>query len=296
MNSGVNSSICVRLNPASSDRGLPFVYRVAGLPLLTDREVKELEHLRARRDRRDRQWAKEPGRIQADHLVYEGPGLVGGIRYQVECRSGPSGYILSLSNGSRFAIRSDGARITRLAGPAEVEILLGPVLILALALQGRWCFHASAVRARSEVLAFMGESGSGKSTIANYLSAHHRDRFQWLADDCLVLESREDKIIAHADYPQLKRSSQQPVEVKQSVLKTAYLVDSSSEGSPVAKPVKRLKSWTDLTRHTLAARLFDRRLTQAHIEFCSKVPEAVNIYCLALPHRHENLGWLAGSL
>ena len=136
MNSGVNSSICVRLNPASTDRGLPFVYRVAGLPLLTDREVKELEHLRLRRDRRDRQWAKEPGRIQADHLIYEGPGLVGGIRYQVECRSGPSGYILNLSNGSRFAIRSDGARITRLAGPAQVEILLGPVLILALALQG----------------------------------------------------------------------------------------------------------------------------------------------------------------
>ena len=244
----------------------------------------------------NRQWSEEPGGIQADHLVYQGPGLVGGIHYQVECRSGPAGYVLSLSHGSRFSIRSDGARITRLAGPAEVEILLGPVLILALALQGRWCFHASAVRARSEVLAFMGESGSGKSTIANYLSAHHQDRFQWLADDCLVLESREGKVIAHADFPQLKLSSQQRVEVTQSVLKTAYLIDLGSEGPPEVKPLGGLEGFTALAGHTLAARLFNRRLTQKHIEFCSKVPEAVNTYWLALPHRHENLGWLAGSL
>ena len=292
----VNSPICVRLNPASTDQALPFVYRVAGLPLLIDREVKELEHLRVRGVGGNRQWSEEPGGIQADHLVYQGPGLVGGIHYQVECRSGPAGYVLSLSHGSRFSIRSDGARITRLAGPAEVEILLGPVLILALALQGRWCFHASAVRARSEVLAFMGESGSGKSTIVNYLSAHHQDRFQWLADDCLVLESREGKVIAHADFPQLKLSSQQRVEVTQSVLKTAYLIDLGSEGPPEVKPLGGLEGFTALAGHTLAARLFNRRLTQKHIEFCSKVPEVANIYWLALPHRHENLGWLAGSL
>ena len=182
----------------------------------------------------------------ADHLVYQGPGLVGGIHYQVECRSGPAGYVLSLSNGSRFSIRSDGARITRLAGPPEVEILLGPVLILALALQGRWCFHASAVRARSEVLAFMGESGSGKSTIANCLSAHPRDRFQWLADDCLVLESREDKVIAHADFPQLKLPSQQRVEVPQSVLKTAYLPRPTSR-SPRSNRKKAMQTIANST-------------------------------------------------
>lgn len=82
------------------------------------------------------------------------------------------------------------------------EMLLGPALTLALALQGTWCLHAGAVAVAGQGVAFVGESGVGKSTLAAYFDEQVPDSWR-VADDVLPVTVEEDNLVAFPRYPQL---------------------------------------------------------------------------------------------
>ena len=81
------------------------------------------------------------------------------------------GYLLRFPDLADFEVSADGTDVV--AHPAgdtddaTIEHLyINQLVPLALSRQGRPTFHASVVMVRGGVIAFLGESGMGKSTLA----------------------------------------------------------------------------------------------------------------------------------
>lgn len=79
--------------------------------------------------------------------------------------------------------------------------LLGPVLGLLMRLRGVTCLHASAVSIDGHAVAFVGPSGTGKSTTA---AACAKMGYPVLSDDIVALERWADCFHAAAGHPQLR--------------------------------------------------------------------------------------------
>jgi hypothetical protein len=85
-----------------------------------------------------------------------------------------------------FRIAHDGSAIALLSAPTQytrddvAAYALGPVLAVALHLQGAVILHAASVIMREKALLFCGASGSGKSTTA---AIFHRHGYAVLSDD-----------------------------------------------------------------------------------------------------------------
>lgn len=79
--------------------------------------------------------------------------------------------LVAYEDGVQFLLSRRGDEIW-VRGPAGVTVetvatyLLGPVIGLALRLRGTICLHASAVAVGGAAVAFVGDAGAGKSTIA----------------------------------------------------------------------------------------------------------------------------------
>ena len=74
------------------------------------------------------------------------------------------------------------------------RFLTGHVLPLAALLRGFEVFHASAVETDAGVIAFVGGSGAGKSSLALALVTRGAGLF---TDDVLVLRPENDRLVAH---------------------------------------------------------------------------------------------------
>ena len=101
------------------------------------------------------------------------------------------------SNGSRIGWRNlDGT-------PHEAlqEYLLGQVLSFAMLTQGIEPLHATAVVVGRGAVAFLGDSGYGKSTLG---ASFVRENYPLLTDDVLVLEQCGQQMLAHPGMPRIK--------------------------------------------------------------------------------------------
>jgi len=78
--------------------------------------------------------------------------------------------------------------------------LLGPVLGLMLRLRGVTCLHASAVAIEDQSVAFVGQTGAGKSTTA---AAFARQGYGVISDDIVALVEREGTLYVMPAYPHL---------------------------------------------------------------------------------------------
>lgn len=116
------------------------------------------------------------------------------------------GYLLRFPNLADFIISEDGLCIDIWPEPGVNEdtyrhLLLDQVLPRLLSYQGRLVLHASAVDMHGQAIAFVGESGHGKSTLAASL---HMAGFPLLTDDGLVLTKGEDGVLALPTYTSLR--------------------------------------------------------------------------------------------
>lgn len=78
--------------------------------------------------------------------------------------------------------------------------LLGPILGLLLRLRGVTCLHASAVAFDDRSVAFVGQTGAGKSTTA---AAFVRQGYGAISDDIVALVEREGVLHVMPAYPHL---------------------------------------------------------------------------------------------
>ena len=310
-------SISLRLGPPGPDssRTGATVYRLAGRRVLTSRPVPQLIAFRCDKGSRELAPAPTPGRPLG--TVYRGPGWLGQAWREVQCSRGPSGYLIRVDERSlELAIDHRGHCVAvrdgdRSPGPCTdeldellMETVLGPGLILALALGGTWCLHASAVEIDGRVFAFAGESGVGKSTLARRLEEAGCHR---IADDVLPLEWSPVGLRALPRFPQLKvPPSEQPSLGHSESLPVAAIlrVSPAPVDSPAIERMNAAEATLALARHTVASRLFDREPLSEHLRFCADVAASgLAGYRLLYPHRpdaparvHEQLQGLCREL
>ena len=227
-------------------------------------------------------------------LIHQGQGWLSNAWRPVASWRTPYGYRLDVDGIGSFAIRADGAQICELAADEGVsaherdEVVLGPGLIVAMALQGQWALHASAVLWSDGAIAFLGESGAGKSTLARYLHDQAGGRCVRIADDILLAEPRDGGVDALPRYLQLKLPVEQWPSAKLPTripLRVAYVVDSQRPDSRTVSitHLNGRQASLSLLRHTVAARLFGNELLEKHVNFCAKAVETLPVRLITYP-------------
>ncbi len=116
------------------------------------------------------------------------------------------GYLLRFPEFADFEVSADGQDVTCVPAPDIPEgalrhLYLNQVLPLALSRQGKLVFHASAVDIGHAAIAFAGDSGRGKSTLAAaFAIAGHG----FLTDDGLVLEQGQQDCLVLPSHPSIR--------------------------------------------------------------------------------------------
>lgn len=124
------------------------------------------------------------------------------------CRSArrDADYLLSFPGLASFHINPGGI-ISCLPDPGTADglvrqLLLNQALPRYLAHTGELLLHASAVTLpNGQTVAFVGESGHGKSTLASYC---HQHGAQIIDDDCILLRSEDQRISITGGVPTIR--------------------------------------------------------------------------------------------
>jgi hypothetical protein len=117
------------------------------------------------------------------------------------------GYVLRFPEQADFVVSADGSAVVvhaarHLPDDTLRHLLIDQVLPLALSRRGRFMLHASAVHIPGVgTVAFAGETGRGKSTLAAALAARGG---RLLTDDCLAIDFIEGEPYAVPGYPGLR--------------------------------------------------------------------------------------------
>ena len=115
-------------------------------------------------------------------------------------------YLVSFPGLGDFDVSADGRAVRAWPAPGISEdtiqhLYLNQVLPLALSKQGRIVFHASAVDTGNGAIAFLGESGRGKSTLAASFAAGGQ---RFLTDDALLLDPTEGGYLVQPSHPSIR--------------------------------------------------------------------------------------------
>ena len=280
------------------------VYRICGLPVVTSAPIEELSAFKAtdlaEKTSLPAKASAFKGEGKAGPIIYQGPGWFGNQWRTVTCRQIQANYALQVESVGKFFLSADGEYLAVIDKAAEVsnrlirEVAMGPALILALALHDVWCLHASAARFEGRSVAFLGESGRGKSTLAAYLEAEGAAGWQLVADDILPITQRENQIEALPHFPQLKLPQEkQPARAlpEHLPLEAVYLLHPAKA---VSQPVQLRQpglseAALSLVRHTVASRLFSKDLLRRHLDFCARAVQVLAVRELEYPQKVEGL-------
>ena len=124
----------------------------------------------------------------------------------LRCAKVVSGYLLHFPSLASFMFDTSSDSIRCVPEPQTPShtlhhLLLDQVLPLVLNHKGKEVLHGAAVVTPYGVCAFVGPTGTGKSTLAaSFLS----EGYSVLTDDCVVLDARGGDIVAFPAYPGLR--------------------------------------------------------------------------------------------
>lgn len=184
---------------------MTFRYKAYGHTLLSDFPLAELDQVDS--------GAGVPSiRIEAGRGVVDSPAS---LCYECLWPSGAR-YFASHGDGARYVlnfpdvcdIAADVERLTvsvsalpSVTAEAIRHVLLDQVVPRLIAAAGRIVLHASAVQTPVGTVAFLGEGGTGKSTLAAAFCAAGD---ALVCDDALVIEVAGDRMWATPSYPSLR--------------------------------------------------------------------------------------------
>lgn len=285
----------------------PFGSRLTGLKLVFF-PVRELRYCQI--FNRELEGYTIPYNFGVSNISSSTMGWVGGENRKVETWLVPSGILLRVEGGSDFCISQDGQNIITAGNfrkgdddrvdnepdstltALDREILLGPALVLALAMCGTWCLHGSAAVFGEGVFTFLGESGQGKSTLATYLSQN--TGWQLMADDILPVTDSPRGLTAWPHFPQLKLPMDtQPAVSLPEQLPLDIIFELIPTTNPDVLPDAQLlspeKAVKVLLSHTAGSRLFGEKILKEHLAFCARAVGNIPIYQLTYPHSRDAL-------
>ncbi len=289
--------ILLQLDPTETTRRAAVrSHRIAGCEVLTDRRIHQIEPYSSPQPLAMATLPELPAEAHASTAsgseVYRSRGLVAREMRNLECTSSPVGTLLDVQGIGAFWIDSDGRRAARVAGSGpptadEIETILGPVLVVALALHGTYCLHSSAVIAGDRAIGFSGRSGSGKSTLALDIERQSGLGWQRLADDIMPIASGPAGPVALPRFPQLKLSPEEQPSLgwpDRIPLAALFVIDDAVEEVKIEALPPR-EAMLALVRQTVASRLFDLDLSARHMAFCAHTSGSLTIADLTYPRR-----------
>lgn len=117
-----------------------------------------------------------------------------------------TGYLLRFPELADFRVSMDGLKVSCSPVPDISEettrhLYLNQVLPLALSKMGKLVFHASVVEVGGNAVAFVGDSGRGKSTLAASFAING---FRFLTDDGMVIEAKDDGYLSLPSHPSIR--------------------------------------------------------------------------------------------
>jgi hypothetical protein len=189
--------------------------------------------------------------------------------------------------------------------------LLGPALALLLSQRGLFVLHASAVEVEGCAVAFLGESGQGKSTTA---AAFHAHGHPVIADDVVAVQIDDGFPAVYPGYPQLKLwpeavaalgdSAERLPQLHPDILKRGQDVRRRfvAECLPLASlyvlaegpaleihPLRASEAAIEVVRHTYAARFLCRLGPAVHLQQSAGLVRSARVQRLQRPCSLEQL-------
>ena len=266
-------------------------FRIAGHSVAIDPSHSLLESLRTGHHEIQ---SPPPSSTPVD-TFFDGNGWVAGKWHAVRCAKRAHNYAIDIADVADFLISGDGTGIEVLApgsnacSDAIAHAALGPPLVFALALAGKYCLHGSAVGDESRMVAFMGPSGAGKSTLARLLHQHPETAWRRAGDDILAVSVQQPQVTAFPHFPQLKLpADDQPWHHfgEQQTLDVVYALEPASRATEVrSQRMRSSDAVLALLSRTVAARLFPPAMKEKHLDFCTSMAQQVPVFRLSYPHR-----------
>jgi hypothetical protein len=223
-------------------------------------------------------------------------GWVAGAQRLVKVHITGRGMQLNIEGAGEFLIAPHGEAICKQNSSTDLtkldqEVILGPALVLALALRGIWSLHASAAMFSEKVIVFLGESGQGKSTLARYLSMN--PNWHLIADDILPVEIDANGMSVLPHFPQLKIPvAAQPgpsLPGRLPLANLCVLTPTRQDTIPELQLLPPSLAIQALLRHTAGTRMFTPEMLGQHLSFCSSLARRIPVYQLLYPHRRDIL-------
>ncbi len=285
-----------------------YSYRIAGSEVVSNLPLPAaagtaVARVAARTERRS-----PPPATDGDPVVYDGEGWLEGRPVHARCVARGDGYEIAVAEAGRYWVAADGGAILELEAAGAGDALLGPPLLLALALRGTFALHAAAYgdAGGDGIVALCGPSGAGKSTLAAASEAQG-DGLCRLADDLLPLASGEPGT-ALLGFPQLKLAAAQQPRLERGggrvpLRGIVWLGRPALDREPVVRTRHGAAAVPTLVAASVASRLFPPPLAARHLEFCAALAAAVPVGVLSYPRRREAIPavfaavdrWLRGA-
>jgi len=220
---------------------------------------------------------------------YSGAGLLAGRHAHFEMGRDAEGVLHArIANFGHFSIDAE-RRVAHCVCAPQLDprlypdFLLGPPLLLTLALNAQFCLHASVVARGDRAVAILGDSGAGKSTAARVLAkCYGWDR---LADDVAAFArlGEGDELQVFGNFPQLKVSASDAWRLSPARLCAVIdlrLGKSALGAVPLTMPQVALK----LAGRTMAARLFPHAVLEQHLALCAQATRSVQGFDFVYAH------------
>ena len=231
-----------------------------------------------------------------------------------------SGYLLRFPELADFEVSHDGNTVRGWPVPGVPEpsvqhLYLNQVFPLALSMQDKLVFHASAVEIDGAAVAFMGESGRGKSTLA---ASFATSGSRFLTDDGLVVEYVDGTWRILPSHPSIRlwEDSQQaliaagapmasPVSYTSKSrflagddiafcdqprrLRCVYFLGTGTAPEPQFERLPAGEALIELVKHSFLLDIEERKLLATHFDELSRLASRPLYYRLDYPRRFEDL-------
>jgi len=164
-----------------------------------------------------------------------------------------------------------------------LELVTGPALVLLLVELGIYSLHAGAVSTQLGNIAVIAESGAGKSTLCESAG----NDWQRISDDVLPVHLSESTSwpYLHADFPQLKLKNATVDVVPEKPAKLDYLLrlNPQPESEIRFEKLTNAPSMLQIVRHTVAAKLFNKKQMRHHASFAKEISIVVPMLEVSYP-------------
>ena len=231
-----------------------------------------------------------------------------------------AGYLLRFPDLADFEVSADGASVQGfpapgLTSPTVEHLYLNQVLPLALSRQGKLVLHGSAVDIGGQGVAFLGESGRGKSTLA---ASFATEGTRFLTDDGLLLEWVDGRCMIIPSHPSIRLwEDSQAALVNESMtmapavsftskarflagpgiafcdearpLRRVYFLGEGDALAPAIEPLRPAEALIELVKHSFLLDIEARDMLMRHFDDLTRLAELPIYFRLDYPRDYEAL-------